>query len=101
MKLHVSKKQFKIIREILVGDYEVYFFGSRVKGTQHKFSDLDICLKAKEEIPMQTIAELNEKFIESDLPFTIDLVDFCKIDNSFRESIKKQWVNLNDSIPAT
>ena len=56
-KLSISNSDKKILEQILSKyPYEFYAYGSRVKGTARKYSDLDLCFQ--EEIPTRTITEL-------------------------------------------
>lgn len=65
--------------------YRFYAFGSRVKGTMRKFSDLDLCFK--DAISLSEQSRILEDFEESDLPFRVDLLDWNKIDERFRQYI--------------
>ncbi|CAG8461815.1 14962_t:CDS:2 [Racocetra fulgida] len=63
----------QIIRQILSRyPYRFYAYGSRVKGTARKFSDLDLCYQ--EEMPWNIYGRVKEDFEESNLPFKVDLV---------------------------
>jgi predicted nucleotidyltransferase len=51
--IFLEKKHFEIIKNILDNyPYDFYVFGSRVKGTHRKLSDLDLCIKTS--IPFNT-----------------------------------------------
>jgi len=99
-KLFVTKEHYKIIKEILTLPCGVYIFGSRVTGKQKKFSDLDICLKSEEAIPIEVIASLKESFSNSDLPYMVDLIDYQTISPEFRKIIDTTGININDCQPA-
>ena len=72
--INLEKKHQEIINNILSKyPYKFYAYGSRVKGTARKFSDLDICFQ--EEIPLSVISQLREEFSESNLPFEVELVN--------------------------
>ena len=75
--------------------YRVFIFGSRASGSSRKFSDIDIGIEAKGEIPAATLVEIEEAFNESDLPYTIDLVDFSNVSHNFKSQAKKQTIYLN------
>ncbi|CAG8465844.1 22870_t:CDS:10 [Gigaspora margarita] len=71
--LQLEEHHYQIVKDILSKyPYHFYAYGSRVKGTARKFSDLDICYKAN--IPDATAFLIEEEFKESDLPFTVELV---------------------------
>ncbi|KLL03324.1 MAG: hypothetical protein MRERV_44c013 [Mycoplasmataceae bacterium RV_VA103A] len=91
MDLQLEKKHWNIIRLIISKyPYKFYAYGSRVKGTAYKYSDLDICYQ--EAIPLETISNLREEFTESDLPFFVELVDWKHMRPKFREMIKGDLV---------
>jgi len=80
--------------------FDVLVFGSRIKGTQQKFSDLDLCLKGKDPIELADIAMLKEALSESDLPFTVDVIDYNSIADGFKKIIDNEAVNFCDTRPA-
>ncbi|CAG8576920.1 3639_t:CDS:2, partial [Scutellospora calospora] len=53
--------------------YQFYAYGSRVKGTTHRTSDLDLCYQ--EDIPDSLVFEIKDEFTESNLPFIVELVN--------------------------
>ena len=55
--LQIEKRHFEILQSIL-NKYPYYFYayGSRVKGTARKFSDLDICYQ--ENIPGSIVTKI-------------------------------------------
>ncbi|CAJ0845830.1 4351_t:CDS:2 [Entrophospora sp. SA101] len=74
MNLQLEEKHGKIIQQILRKyPYHFYAYGSRVKGTARKHSDLDLCYQ--EEIPLSVISQMREEFAESNLPFEVELVN--------------------------
>lgn len=92
--IHVTPEELLIITKILKGYPPCYVFGSRAKGTQKRFSDLDLCFKGNTPIPDAVIAELEEKFSESNLPFKVDIIDYHTISPSFRRVIEPQFIPL-------
>jgi predicted nucleotidyltransferase len=90
--LVLTEQEFIIVSKILKDHPDVIIFGSRVKGTNKPFSDLDICLKKPMKDYEYTL--LREAFEKSNLPFTVDLVDYNKIDDSFRKIIDEEGIPL-------
>lgn len=92
--IHMEERHLQILEQIL-SQYQYYFFafGSRVKGTEKRFSDLDLCYK--ENIPSVTISKLEEDFEESNLPFKVDIVNWNYCSNDFRSLIEKDMIPLN------
>jgi len=46
---------------------------------------------------MKLINDLREAFGESDLPFSVDVMNWDDIPENFRENIRKQYIVLSDS----
>jgi len=89
--LQLETKHQKIIRNILSKyPYHFYAYGSRVKGTARKFSDLDLCYQ--ENIPDSLVFEIKDEFTESNLPFIVELVNWKRMRPTFQKMIKKDLV---------
>ena len=73
---------------------EVWAYGSRVTGSGHDASDLDLVLRNQENLREETGAlyELKEAFIESNLPIRVDIMDWARIPESFRREIERAHV---------
>ncbi len=94
-KIYLSAEDYKIISEIFKDQsFEVLVFGSRVKGNHQKFSDLDLCLKANTSIDLSEMNRFRVSLSESNLPFTVDLVDYSDINNSFKNIIDNEAIDF-------
>lgn len=62
-------------------------FGSRARGTNRPFSDVDILINSGRIIPLATMGELRESFETSNLPFRVDLVDEHTVSREFLQQI--------------
>ena len=72
--LQLEEKHQKIVRAILSKyPYPFYVYGSRIKGTARKLSDLDLCYQS--DIPDSIVFQIEEEFKESDLPFSVEVVN--------------------------
>lgn len=94
----ITEKEQKIIERILDKyrkDYAFFYYGSRVKGTYEKTSDLDVLIKGKAEMPLAILQEIKEEFDKSDLPYIVNFSDYYKLDNSFYERIKLDLIPYN------
>lgn len=98
MQLGITKDEQKIIIEILkeYPNYSFYYYGSRVKGTFNKTSDLDILIKGEKEMSLAELSELKEKFDESRLPYIVNFSDFHSINDVFYKLIEKDLTSVND-----
>ena len=93
--IHLSDKELQLIKSILAKyPYQFYAFGSRVKGKQKKYSDLDLCYK--DQIPDSVITLMYEDFELSNLPFKVELLNWHRCDLDFQKSIEKDLVRLED-----
>jgi uncharacterized protein len=91
--LKIEKKDYQILKQILSKyPYHFYAYGSRVKGTARKFSDLDLCYQ--EEIPLEIICQIKEDLEESDLPFIVELVSWKQMRPEFQKLIREDLTAL-------
>ena len=91
MSIGITDEEQKIIIDILdkYKEYLFYFYGSRVKGTYEKTSDLDILIKGKQEMPLNTLEGIKQAFDESKLPYIVNLSDYHSINENFYKKIEK------------
>ena len=93
--LEIKNAELEIVRAILarhVPDREVRAFGSRVSGPAKKFSDLDLAVMGETPLSSAVLADLEEEFRESDLPFKVDVVDWATTKENFRRIIEREYV---------
>ncbi len=89
--------QLEQVRQIVrlhMPEHEVFAFGSRVNGKAKKFSDLDLMLKTGASVSWKKLAGLRESFEDSDLPITVDLVDWSNCSDEFRRLVAADLVSL-------
>ena len=92
--LQLETKHQKIINEILRKyPHQFFAYGSRVKGTARKLSDLDLCYQ--DNLPDALVFQIEEEFKESDLPFLVELVSWKRMSPDFQELIKQDLVAIN------
>ena len=95
--IDISADDLKTVQEILaahVPDCEVWAFGSRATWTAKESSDLDIAVIAQAPLSATVLADLNDAFRESDLPFKVDVVEWNDTSQSFRKIIEEKHVLL-------
>lgn len=79
-KLGLSTEVFHKIIDILMIKlsqktyYKIFVFGSRSKGTYRKYSDIDLWVESTPTLTKNEISDLDEQFIDSDVPVKVDLV---------------------------
>ncbi|WP_425363368.1 nucleotidyltransferase domain-containing protein [Candidatus Tisiphia endosymbiont of Hybos culiciformis] len=92
--INLEKKDFLLLKSILRKyPYTFQAYGSRVKGSHRKFSDLDICIM--EVVSDEELFNLQEELEESDLPIKVDVKRwFVDMDEDFRSLIEKDLIPL-------
>lgn len=86
--------QVKLLLRQYVPQAEVWAYGSRVAGTGHEASDLDLAVRNPADLEEETpaVTDLKEAFIESDLPIRVDALDWARIPDDFRLEIQRAYV---------
>ncbi|MCY4114897.1 MAG: restriction endonuclease subunit S [Chloroflexi bacterium] len=96
-----------ILRKHLPAGVKVSVFGSRANWTSKHSSDLDLAVQGTAAIDHETMARLEIAFEESDLPYTVDVVDLNRIGESFRQIVESQrtllpmYADGNKPMPTT
>ncbi len=95
--LDLRQDHLAIVSDILhrhVPDRRVIAFGSRATSTAKEYSDLGLAILGEEPLPLGVSSVLAECFMESALPFNVDLVDWASLDSDFRERIRRDGVHV-------
>jgi len=94
-QIAITPVELDLVRAILalhVPEREVRVFGSRVAGPEKKFSDLDLVVMGDTPLSSSVLADLEEGFRESDLPFKVDVVEWATTKETFRRIIEREYV---------
>lgn len=86
---YIEPHHLEILQDILKNHPGCFIFGSRAKGTHKKFSDLDLCFIRNEPMHITERAELETKLEESNLPYTVDIVDYSAVSHDFQQIIDR------------
>lgn len=62
---------------------KIFIFGSSAKS--NRFADIDVGIMG--EVTDKQIRELKEHFEESNFPFFVDIINFNKVDESFKKNV--------------
>lgn len=95
--LDLDPKYIDFIKETILAEIpnvEIYIFGSRVQGNALEYSDVDIALKDKEKISIESILKLRIKFENSTFPYKVDIVDLKNLKDEFRGIIEKDLYRI-------
>ena len=94
------RRQLLSLLEKYVPEAEVWAYGSRVRGTNHEASDLDIVLRGPQLAKLgYEYFELVEAVRESTIPILIDIFDWARLPESFHREIERNYVVLKESRP--
>lgn len=82
---------------------EVWAFGSRINGTGHEGSDLDVVVRNPTDLKQSTKSyfELKEAIQESSLPMLVELHDWAHLPASFHAEISRRYVVLQAPLDNT
>ena len=77
---------------------EVWVYGSRVTGSGHEASDLDLVLRNPQNLLEENsvLSDLKEAFVESNLPIRVDIMDWARIPASFHREIERAHVVVQE-----
>ena len=93
----ITKEEEIIIKDILnpyKKNFKFFYYGSRVKGDFSSLSDLDILIKGKRAMDLNTLCTIKEIFDESRLPYIVNFSDYNSITSDFYKLIEKDLVEI-------
>jgi len=70
--------------------YRIFLFGSRTTGRAHARSDIDIGIEGPGPVPRETLAAIDDETEEVPTLYTIEVVDFARVSESFREVARQR-----------
>ncbi len=72
---------------------EVWAYGSRVNGSAHDGSDLDLVIRGEElkPLPISVTVDLREQIRESNIPILVELRDWALLPTGFHKNIEEQY----------
>jgi predicted nucleotidyltransferase len=88
-------KEVERILGQFVPNEEVWAYGSRVDGSGHELSDLDLVIRHSADFKQKQTGSLDglkEAFSESNLPFLVDVHDWARLPAAFWANIEAQHV---------
>ncbi len=98
--MEASDKYVNLCRKLILNNidtnqYAVFLFGSRAYKIHGARTDIDIGIFGNDAIPNKVISELREILENSIIPYRIDIVDFAKVDQNFKEIAFKKIIIWN------
>ena len=95
--IDIAPKELALVQQILrahVPGARVWVFGSRIKGTTRRGSDLDLAIETGAPVPLSIRGRLADAFDEAALPYNVDLIDLHSVSPEFHVLIDAQKVPL-------
>lgn len=99
--INLNAQELSELKEILtqsVPGTRILAFGSRVKGCARPSSDLDIVIDCGVALDWRKLERIRDALSASNLPFLVDIHDWCALPDSFREAIRQDCVELFNSL---
>ncbi|MBT9131621.1 MAG: hypothetical protein DDT32_00127 [Syntrophomonadaceae bacterium] len=98
LKHYPSEKLKREILEIVeryldLRQYEVFFFGSRVRDETDDRADIDIGIQGDQPLPSGVLEDIREELNNLPILYSIDVIDFSDVDKDFYR-VAKQNVEI-------
>ena len=100
MMLREKDKQTLLhIFSTIVLPVQIWAYGSRVNGTAHEGSNLDMVILSQDNTPLpyDTCYQLCEKIRDSNIPILVELRDLARLPNSFHKNILQHYEVVFDN----
>ena len=85
-----------ILSKYLPPGFRVWVFGSRAKHTTTHASDLDLAVEGTRPLDRGILTDLGIAFDDSDLPYTVDVIDLKSVGINFKKIIDREKILLMD-----
>ena len=96
MSLRLDSRHLELLQKLLKPyDCSFYVFGSRISSKAKRFSDIDLLYF--EDLPGASRYLIEEALEGSDLPYTVDLVNYQICELAFRKLIGSSYVCIQAS----
>lgn len=87
-----TKNKIIAIISVLIPEAKIYLFGSRARGTNAQYADIDIALDAGKKLPNVDVDEVKSMLNESNIVYKIDVVDIHQVSDLMRQQILEERV---------
>ena len=98
MTFGLTTEEYGFIRANVVAPLEakgakVFCYGSRARGDQRPFSDLDLMVEADTDLS-SLVADLQEMLQNSNFPYKVDLVEYRHFADAYKPGYLKDKIPL-------
>lgn len=88
------------VRQIVLGELgrrsaKVYLFGSWARNEARRYSDIDVGILPAEPLPPELMLDLADKLDQSEVLYTVDLVDLSTAPASLRDRVLAEGILWN------
>lgn len=94
MALCIETDNLEIVQRILALHFEgieVWAHGSRVTGVNlTPDTELELVVISKTPLSFETMTAVEKAFVDSGLPFRVDVMDWAKLPETLQKQIKKE-----------
>ena len=99
MKFGLTSQELQILSDLVVTPLQnakckVWMFGSRVRGTHHKFSDIDLLFEKAQNLPAGLVSKIKTDIENSRLSYKVDLVDIEDLAKSYLDNVFNERIIL-------
>ena len=95
-EIYIKRIRNLIMNRLKERKFQLFLFGSQVAGGACYTSDIDIAIMPITDLPRGLLSELREELEESNIPYSVDLVDLSRSNPEFVQSVKKEGVEWKD-----
>ena len=78
-----------VLNELKDEKVRIFLFGSRARGDSFTVSDVDIGYIPKENFDERKITFLKDKIEDSNIPYKVEIVNFSKVSEDFKNEALK------------
>ena len=99
--LDLKQKYLDSLKTLLhrcLPEAEIWAYGSRVNGTNHDASDLDLVVRNPKgfSLPYLSLNKVRSALSDSNIPILVDIRDWAKIPDYFHQEIEKEHVVIQE-----
>lgn len=87
----------ELVRPLREAGFSVWCFGSRARGNQRRFSDVDLLVTGAGD-PGRIIGAVQERLVESSFPYMVDLVFEEDLAESYRDRVMRERVPVESAL---
>lgn len=98
MKFGLTENEYQFILSTVISPLKtkgatVWCFGSRARGDQQKFSDIDLMIQSNTDLSRE-INYITETIIESNFPYKVDIVQLKDFAESYKINFEKEKIKF-------